>query len=62
MELFKCPQPSILSPFMALRCFEDIKLFFPPAFSESSDDLNNKRAKSVPGSVIKIMDETMSAW
>ena len=65
-----------LSPFMALRCFEDIKAFFPQAFSgveKSSDDrwymlskwineFNKNRTKTVAASVIKLLDETMSAW
>jgi len=70
-----CP-PIDLSPHMAFRRFEDIKAFFPQAFSDidkSSDDpwymvskwiaeFNNNRAKTVAASVIKLLDETMSAW
>jgi hypothetical protein len=65
-----------LSPFMALRCCEDIKSFFPQAFSDteysSNDpwymlskwikDFNNNRTKTVAASVIKLLEETMSAW
>jgi hypothetical protein len=61
---------------MALRCFEDIKSFFPQAFSDTENsshdpwymlskwikDFNNNRTKTVAASVIKLLDEAMSAW
>ncbi len=64
--------PSIdLTPFMALQCFEDIKMYFPQAFSEYDpwymlsaliSDFHFNRQKKVAASVVKILDESMSAW
>jgi hypothetical protein len=70
-----------LSPYMAMRRFEDIKTYFPQAvadFEKSDpkqpnhdpwymlsafiDAFNNNRAKTVAASVIKLLDESMSAW
>jgi hypothetical protein len=71
-----------LSPYMAMRRFEDIKTYFPQAVAdfEKSDPkqpinhdpwymlsafiefFNNNRAKTVAASVIKLLDESMSAW
>jgi hypothetical protein len=69
--------PSInLSPYMPLRCFEDIKTYFPMALADF-DKRNHLHPnhdpwymistlidefKMVAASIVKLLDELMSAW
>jgi len=69
--------PSIdLSPFISLGQFEDIKTYFPSAFSDLDkrnhdpwymlsnliDEFNKNQSTVIAASVIKVLDESMSAW
>jgi hypothetical protein len=61
-----------LSPYMSMRRFEDIKSYFPQAFNANNDPwymfskfiaaFNQNRANLIATSVIKLLDESMSAW
>jgi hypothetical protein len=80
-EVFRRTPSIDLTPFMAMRCFEDIKMHFLQAFSDVTkadpkskeydpwymlsvliSDFHHNRQKKVAASLIKILDESMSAW